>query len=86
MHHFVPGMGLALVAGTTAILARSDGREFWLSLPFGVGVGLTLDEFALLVGRDNAYWASERAALAQSVAAGLAAAALAAHMVRLGRD
>jgi hypothetical protein len=86
VHHFVPGMGLAFAAGCAAILSRSDGREFWLSLPFGAGVGLTLDEIALLVDRDNPYWASERAALAQSAAAGLAATALAAHMVRLGRD
>jgi hypothetical protein len=53
VHHYLPGMGLALAAGGTAILTRTDGREFWLSLPFGTGAGLTLDELALLVKRDN---------------------------------
>ena len=72
-------MGLALAAGGTAILTRGDGREFWLSLPFGAGAGLTLDEIAVLVERDNPYWESERFALSQSAAAALAAAALAAH-------
>jgi hypothetical protein len=77
-------MGLALAAGGTAILTRTDGREFWLGLPFGTGAGLTLDELALLVERDNPYWDSERFALIQSAAAALAAAALAARFHRRG--
>lgn len=84
VHHFLPGMGLALAAGGTAILTRTDRRQFWLSLPFGTGAGLTLDEIALLVKRDNPYWDSERYALIQGAAAALAAAALAAHMFRRG--
>jgi hypothetical protein len=84
IHHYLPGMGLVLAAGGTAILSRSDGRGFWLSLPFGTGAGLTLDEIALLVERDNPYWDSERFALIQSAAGALAAAALAAHFQRRG--
>jgi hypothetical protein len=84
VHHYLPGIGLALVTGGTAILTRSDGREFWLSLPFGTGAGLTLDEIALLVERDNPYWDSEKFALMQSAAGALAAAALAAHFHRRG--
>src|SRR5215218_7655068 len=68
VHHYLPGMGLALAAGGAAILTRMDGREFWLSLPFGTGAGLTLDEIALLVRRDNPYWDSEGFALIQSAA------------------
>ena len=79
VHHYLPGVGLAFGAGGAAILTRTDGREFWLSLPFGTGAGLTLDELALLVKRDNPYWDSERFALTQSGAAALAAAALAAR-------
>lgn len=82
MHHFLPGMGLALAAGGGAILTRADGRERWLSLPFGTGAGLTLDEIALLVKRDNPYWDSERFALIQSATAALAA--LAARFYRRG--
>jgi hypothetical protein len=48
VHHFIPGIGLALVSGAGAILTRNDRREFWFSLPFGTGAGLTLDEIAIL--------------------------------------
>jgi hypothetical protein len=84
VHHFLPGMWLVLVAGGAAILTRVDGREFWLSLPFGTGAGLTLDEIALLVKRDNPYWGSETLALSQAAVAALAAAALAARFHRRG--
>jgi hypothetical protein len=84
VHHYLPGMALAFAAGGTAILTRSDGRGFWLSVPFGTGAGLTIDEIALLVERDNPYWDSERFALMQSAAGALAAAALAAHFHRRG--
>ena len=84
MHHFLPGIGLALTAGAAAILTRRDGRKLWLSLPFGTGAGLTFDEVALLVKRDNPYWGSEALALAQGAVAALAAAALAAHFCRRG--
>ena len=86
VHHFLPGMGLALATGGAAILTRSDGREFWLSLPFGAGAGLTLDEIALLLKRDKPYWDSERFALIQSTVGGLAAAALAGRFVRRGKS
>jgi hypothetical protein len=82
VHHFLPGIGLAFATGSAAIMARSDGREFWLSLPFGTGVALTMDEIALLVQRDNPYWDSETLALAG--AAALAAATLAARIQRHG--
>ena len=84
VHHFLPGIALALAAGGAAILTRMDGREFWLSLPFGTGAGLTLDEIALLVRRDNPYWDSETLALSQAAVAALAATALAARFHRRG--
>lgn len=79
IHHFFPGMLIATAAGTVSILARDDGRERWLSWPYGVGAALIFDEVALLVDRDNAYWRSERLALAQGAAALTGAAALAAR-------
>jgi hypothetical protein len=84
VHHFLPGRGLAVATGGVAIMARSDGREFWLSLPFGTGVALTTDEIALLVKRDNPYWDSETLALVQAAAAALTAATLAARIHRKG--
>ena len=86
VHHFVPGMLVSAVAGAVAILTREDGREFWLSLPFGIGTGLTLDELALLVELDDPYWASERVTLVEGSGAGLAAIALLVRFYRRGHD
>jgi hypothetical protein len=85
VHHFVPGIGIAYSVAVAAISARSDRREAWLAPAFGVGVGLTLDELALLVDLDNAYWASERAAIVTAGAAGLGTLALLGDFVRRGR-
>lgn len=77
IHHFFPGMLIATAAGTVGILARDDGRECWLSWPYGLGAALIFDEVALLVDRDNAYWRSEGVALAQGATALAGAGALA---------
>lgn len=77
VHHFLPGIGLAFAAGAVAIATHKNGWDWLLSVPFGSGAALTLDELALLVGRDDAYWDSERLALAQSVITGVAAVGLA---------
>src|SRR5215210_3382034 len=61
VHHFLPGIAIAFAAGTTGILTHRRG--FWLGLPFGSGVALTLDELPLPLGRDNPYWGHERLAL-----------------------
>jgi len=81
VHHFVPGIGVALAAGGTAITG-TDGWEQLLSIPFGIGAGLTADEIALLIDVDNPYWRSERLAIYQATAAGLGAALLAARATR----
>lgn len=75
-------MGFA--TGAAAILSRPDGRERWLSLPFGVGLGLTADELGLLLEHANPYWGTEKFALAQCAAASLGSAALAAAFARRG--
>ena len=80
IHHFVPGIALTVVAGAVAVFVRDDGREGWMAPLFGVGAGLTVDEFALLLDVDNAYWASERFALAQAAAAGVATVAIGLHL------
>ena len=59
VHHFVPGIVMAFLAGGTAVATRSDRLDAWLALPFGAGVALTLDESALLLELDDVYW-SER--------------------------
>jgi hypothetical protein len=59
IHHFVPGIVIAFGAGAAAILTRDDRLEPWLAVPFGVGIGLTLDESALLLELEDVYWSRE---------------------------
>jgi len=59
IHHFVPGIVIAFGAGAAAILTRDERLEPWLAVPFGVGIGLTLDESALLLELEDVYWSRE---------------------------
>jgi hypothetical protein len=59
IHHFVPGIVLLLLAGGASILTTDDSLEPKLAVPFGVGMGLTLDESALLLELDDVYWTPE---------------------------
>lgn len=59
IHHFVPGIAIAFLAGGTAILVRDERWDPLLALPFGSGVALTLDESALLLKLDDVYWTEE---------------------------
>lgn len=59
IHHFVPGIVIAFGAGAAAILTHDERLEPWLAVPFGVGMGLTLDESALLLELEDVYWSRE---------------------------
>jgi hypothetical protein len=59
IHHFVHGIVIAFGAGAAAILTRDERIEPWLAVPFGVGMGLTLDESALLLELEDVYWSRE---------------------------
>jgi hypothetical protein len=59
IHHFVPGIVIAFGAGAAAILTRDERLEPLLAVPFGVGMGLTLDESALLLDLEDVYWSRE---------------------------
>jgi hypothetical protein len=59
IHHFVPGITLAFVAGGISIVSRDERLDPLLAVPFGVGVALTLDESALLLKLDDVYWTEE---------------------------
>ena len=59
IHHFVPGIVIAFAAGAGAIVTRDEALEPWLAVPFGVGMGLTLDESALLLELEDVYWSRE---------------------------
>ncbi len=60
LHHLVFGIVTMMVAGTLGF--ASDGRTPFIeicALLFGVGVGLTIDEFALWVHLDDVYWTDQ---------------------------
>ena len=60
VHHLVFGICLMLAGGTLgfAFFDAPPWREL-CALAFGVGAGLTIDEFALWVYLDDVYWARE---------------------------
>jgi hypothetical protein len=60
IHHMVWGIGLVLVLGYAAI-AFEPGAPWQqlLAIGFGIGMGLTLDEFALWLDLRDVYWLPE---------------------------
>jgi hypothetical protein len=87
VHHFVPGIVLAFLAGGGAIVSRNESLEPFLAVPFGVGAALTLDESALLLRLDDVYWTEEGILSVQISLASLAlvsASALAIRALRRG--
>ena len=59
IHHYVPGIVLAFTSGAVAILTDNEQIEPKLALGFGAGMGLTLDESALLLELEDVYWSEE---------------------------
>jgi hypothetical protein len=57
IHHLVWGILLLLVMGYMGIASRfgSPWLEF-IAIAFGIGMGLTLDEFALWLNLEDVYW------------------------------
>ena len=89
IHHFVPGIVIAFGAGAAGILSRDERLEPWLSVPFGVGMGLTLDESALLLELEDVYWSREGLLSVQitlAVMAMLGALALGLRFLRRGEQ
>ena len=87
IHHFVPGILLAFSSGATAILTDNAEREPRLALAFGTGMGLTLDESALLLELDDVYWSREGVLSVQITLAAMAlisATVLGARFLRRG--
>src|SRR3954454_3374633 len=56
IHHFVPGIALSFGSGVAALTTRNERMEATLAIPFGVGMGLTMDEAALLLDLEDVYW------------------------------
>ena len=59
-------------SGGAALLSSDERLETALAVPFGVGIGLTFDEAALLLELEDVYWTPE-GLLSVQVSLGLAA-------------
>jgi hypothetical protein len=89
IHHFVPGIVLAFGSGIAALTTRDEGVESTLAIPFGAGMGLTMDEAALLLDLEDVYWTRQGLLSVQvslGVTATLAATILGLRMLRRGEE
>jgi hypothetical protein len=89
IHHFIPGIVLAFASGVGAITTRSEAVESALAIPFGAGMGLTMDEAALLLDLRDVYWTRQGLLSVQvslGVTATLAATILGLRMLRRGEE
>jgi hypothetical protein len=60
IHHLVWGISLLLASGFTAFVSDLDAPWWQITaVAFGVGAGLTLDEFALWLRLSDVYWSEE---------------------------
>ena len=61
IHHVVFGLVFLLIGGIGNFALRGEGRPYreLLALLFGIGIGLVLDEFALILHLEDVYWAEE---------------------------
>jgi len=47
IHHYVYGIFILTVAGYLALIFKSPRATMWIALMYGLGVGLTFDEFGM---------------------------------------
>ena len=60
IHHMVFGLGFLLVGGMGVFAAYGTPPWIdWFGLLFGIGCGLVLDEFALILHLDDVYWSEQ---------------------------
>jgi hypothetical protein len=89
IHHFVPGIVMAFVSGAIAVTTRDERLPPKLAIPLGAGMGLTLDESALLLELEDVYWTRAGLVSVQitlATAAMLAAFVLGLRLLRRGEE
>lgn len=60
IHHVVPGVVLTVIGGFGAVASGRQGFGAALAaILFGIGAGLVLDEFALILHLADVYWSEE---------------------------
>ncbi len=57
IHHYIWGLALIAVCGFLALSLEAARWHPVLAIPFGIGLALVLDEFALLLQLRDVYWA-----------------------------
>jgi hypothetical protein len=89
IHHFVPGIAIAFGSAIVGLVTDDEGIEATMAIPFGAGVGLTVDEAALLLDLRDVYWTREGILSVQvglGVTAVLSAIILALRILRRGEE
>jgi hypothetical protein len=59
IHHYMWGLFLIAICGFLALSLDAAKWHPWLAIPFGIGLALVLDEFALLLQLKDVYWAQQ---------------------------
>jgi hypothetical protein len=59
IHHYLWGLLLISVCGFLALSLEAAKWHPFLAIPFGIGLALVLDEFALLLQLKDVYWAQQ---------------------------
>lgn len=59
IHHYMWGLLLIAVCGFLALSLEAAKWHPFLAIPFGIGLALVLDEFALLLQLKDVYWAQQ---------------------------
>jgi hypothetical protein len=89
IHHFIPGIVLTFASGIAAITTENENLESTLAIPFGAGMGLTMDEAALLLDLQDVYWTRQGLLSVQislGVTAILASTILGLRVLRRGEE
>ena len=47
IHHYVYGIFILTIAGYLALIFKGERATLWIALLYGLGVGLTFDEFGM---------------------------------------
>ncbi|MER8185713.1 hypothetical protein [Kitasatospora sp. NPDC094015] len=77
IHHMVFGLGFLLLGGI-GVIATNGGHPWinWFGFSFGIGCGLVLDEFALILHLDDVYWSAQGRKSVDAVILGILVTAL----------